>query len=170
MRMRLIPVICLAVLAAAPAAAQAKVPESVSCTAASATVLFWPKGHKSVPSVKFPSIKTPHLEVYKPGAAYPSVNFLLYADATRFVDPSRACGIGRVGKTRGVRNAKTITVKKAVTCSAAANLTYDVVRGKKGLVVIGHAGPDAYFRATIKSKGSSLTYDRQACRVASAPH
>jgi len=170
MRTRLLPLICLAALAAVPAAAQAKVPESVGCTSASATVLFWPKGHKSVPSVNFPSIKAPHLEVYKPGAAYPAVNFLLYADSTRFVDPSRSCSITRPGTTRAVRNAKTITIKKAVTCSAAAALTYDVLRGKKGVVVIGHAGPDAYFRATIKSKGSSLTYDRQACKVSSSPH
>ena len=122
-----------------------------------------------MPSVQFPSIPAPHLEVYKPGAGYPSVNFLLYADSTRYVDPSRTCSIRRPGKTRGVRNGRTITVKKAVTCSAAAPLSYDVLRGKRGLIVIGHAGPDAYFRATIKSKGSSLTYDRQACRVSSSP-
>jgi len=169
MRKRLIPLIGLAGLAVVPGAAQAKVPESVGCTSTAATVLFWPKGHASVPSVGFPSIKAPHLEVYKPGRAYPAVNFLLYADATRAVDPSRTCRLGGVGTTRAVRNARTITARKAVICSAPAALTYDVVRGAKGLIVIGHAGPDSYFRATITSKGSTLTYDRQACRASAAP-
>ena len=170
MRARLIlPLTCLAAVLLAPAAASAKVPESVSCTSTSATVLFWPKGHKVVPGVGFPSIKTPHLEVYKPGAAYPSPNFLLYADSSRFVDPSHSCGIGKATSTGGVRSAKTISSTKAVTCSAPAAISYEVTRTGSGLTVVAHAGPDVYFRATLKRQGSSLTYNRQACKVTATP-
>ena len=101
--------------------------------------------------------------------AYPATNFLLYADAKRFVDPSNTCGTAPVTATRAVRNRRTITVKKAITCNAASNLAYDVLRSKKGLTIIGHVGPEACFRAEIKPNGSKLTYDRSACRAAAAP-
>ena len=170
MRARLLlPSICLLVALAAPAAAGAKVPESVSCASESATALFWPKGHKTVPGVGFPSIKTPHLEVYKPGAGYRSPDFLLYADSSRFIDPSRSCGIGRAKATGGVRSAKTTSVTKAVTCSAPSAISYEVTRAGTGVTVVAHAGPDVYFRATLKRKGSTLTYNRQACKVTATP-
>ena len=169
MRTRLVLLTVVLAMAVAPAAAQAALPRSVTCTGSAATVLFWPKGHKYVPGVRFPAIPTPHLEVYRPGAAYPATNFLLYADAKRFVDPSNTCGTAPVTATRAVRNRRTITVKKAITCNAASNLAYDVLRSKKGLTIIGHVGPEAYFRAEIKPNGSKLTYDRSACRAAAAP-
>ena len=97
--------------------------------------MTWPTGHAAVPSVGFPKIKTPHIEVYKPGAGYPSSNFLLYADANRSIDPSVGCGGGAVGATTKVANAKTITQTKAVTCKASAALTYDIKRSKRGLTI-----------------------------------
>ena len=155
------------VLAAAPAAHAA---QAVSCSAPSATVLFWPKGHAAVPTVGFPKILTPHLEVYGAGAGYPSANFLLYADASRSTDASRSCGSGAVAKTSAVGHARTIKSAKAVTCTAGAALVYDIKRAKRGLTIIGHAGTRAYFRAEIHAKGSTLSYDRTACNVAAAPH
>jgi hypothetical protein len=35
------------------------------------TVLFWPKGHPAIPSISFPSLAMPHLEMYGPGDGYP---------------------------------------------------------------------------------------------------
>jgi len=168
MRTRLVLLICLLALAVAPAGARAA--QAVTCSSSGATVLFWPHGHPAVPKVDFPKIKTPHLEVYIPGAGYPSTNFLLYADAKRFVDPSRNCGSGAVTKTGAIAHPKTIAATKAVTCTAPAAITYDVVRSKKGLTVRGHAGADAYFRAELRGKGSKLTYDRSICHAGAAPH
>ena len=168
MRTRLVLLTALLVLAAAPASAHAA--QSVTCSQSASTVLFWPHGHPAVKRVDFPKITTPHLEVYSPGAGYPSANFLLYADAKRFVDPSRTCGSGAVTKTGAIAHAKTIKTTKAVTCTAPAAIAYDVKRSKKGLTVIGHAGANAYFRAELRTKGSTLTYDRSLCRAGAAPH
>ena len=59
----------------------------------------------------------------------------------------------------------------ASVCSGGTNTgTYaaPTVTGNLGSIAAS-ATKTVYFRATIKSKGSSLTYDRQACRVASSP-
>ncbi len=168
MRTRSVLLIGLLALAVAPASAHAA--KSVTCSQSASTVLFWPHGHPAVKRVGFPKIKTPHLEVYSPGAGYPSTNFLLYADAKRFVDPSRTCGSGPVKKTDDVAHAKTIKTTKAVTCTAPAAIAYDIAKSKKGLTVRGHAGVDTYFRAELRAKGSTLTYDRSLCHAEAAPH
>ena len=168
MRQRL--VLLVVVTAGLVAAPSAQAAQAVSCSASSATVLFWPKGHAAVPKVDFPKILTPHLEVYSAGAGYPSSNFLLYGDAKRSIDPSRSCGSGVVSKTSAVGHARTINAAKAVTCAAGAALVYDVKRAKRGLTIIGHAGTRAYFRAEVRAHGSTLSYDRTACKAAAAPH
>ena len=167
MRKRLVLITGLLALAAVPASAHAA--QSVSCASPSATVLFWPHGHPAVRGVGFPKIPTPHLEVYAPGAGYPSSNFFLYADAKRSIDPSAACGSGVVGKTGAVHHPKTAKATKAITCTAPTSLAYDVKRSKKGLTVIGHAGAASYFKVEVRLKGSTFTYDSTACRAAPKP-
>ena len=167
MRTRLVLLTSLLVVAAAPASAHAA--QSVSCASPAATVLFWPHGHPAVKGVGFPKIPTPHLEVYAPGAGYPSSNFFLYADAKRSIDPSAACGSAVVGKTGAVHHPKTIKSTKAITCTAPVSLAYDIKRSKKGLTIIGYAGADSFFKVEVRPKGSSFTYDRTACRAAAKP-
>jgi len=167
MRTRLVLIAAVLVVAAAPASAHAA--QSVSCASPAATVLFWPHGHPAVRGVGFPKIPTPHLEVYAPGAGYPSSNFFLYADAKRSIDPSAACGSGVVTKAGAIRHAKTIRVTKAITCTAPVALAYDIKRSKKGLTVIGRAGADSFFKVELRPKGSTFTYDRTACRAAPKP-
>ena len=168
-RVRLRPALltCLLMMCAAPSAASAA--STVSCATPAATVLFWPKGHHAVPKVGFPSIPTPHLEVYAPGANYPSANFLLYADAKRSIDPSAGCGSGVVGRTGAVHHPKTAKATKAITCTAASALAYDVKRSKKGLTIVGHAGADSVFMVEVRPKGSTFIYDRTACKPAAKP-
>jgi hypothetical protein len=167
MRTRLALCGCLLALAAVPASAHAA--QSVSCASPSATVLFWPHGHPAVRGVGFPKIPTPHIEVYAPGAGYPSSNFFLYADARRAIDPSAGCGAGVVGKTGAVKHPKTARATKAITCTAPAALSYDVKRSKKGLTIVGHAGADSFFKVEVRPTGSSFTYDRTACKAAAKP-
>ena len=167
MRTRLAVFTCLLVFATVPASAHAA--QSVSCASSSATVLFWPHGHPAVRGVGFPKIPTPHIEVYAPGAGYPSSNFFLYADAARSIDPSAACGASVVGKTGPVKHPKTARRTKAITCTAAVALSYDVKRAKKGLTIVGHAGADSLFKVEVRPKGSTFTYDRTACKAAAKP-
>ena len=167
MRSRLVLLTSLLVVAAAPASAHAA--QSVSCASPAATVLFWPHGHSEVRGVGFPKIPTPHIEVYAPGAGYPSSSFFLYADAKRSIDPSAACGRGAAGKTGPVHHPKTARSTKAITCTAPTALAYDIKRSKKGLTIIGHAGAVSFFRVEVRPKGSTFTYDRTACRAAPRP-
>ena len=167
MRIRLVLIAGLLVAATVPASAHAA--QSVSCASPAATVLFWPHGHPEVRGVGFPKIPTPHIEVYAPGAGYPSSNFFLYADAKRSIDPSAGCGSGVVGKTGAVHHPKTAKATKAITCTAATSLAYDIKRSKKGLTIIGHAGADSVFKVEVRPKGSTFTYDRTACKAAAKP-
>jgi hypothetical protein len=167
MHARLVLLTSLLVVFAAPASAHAA--QSVSCASPAATVLFWPHGHSAVKGVGFPKIPTPHLEVYAPGAGYPSSNFFLYADAKRSIDPSAACGSGTVAKAGAVQHAKTIKATKAITCIAPVALAYDIKRSKKGLTITGRAGADSFFKVEVRPKGSSFTYDRSACKAAPKP-
>lgn len=167
MRTTLVLLTTSLLVAASPASAHAA--QSVACASPAATVLFWPHGHPAVKHVKFPKIPTPHLEVYAPGAGYPSSNFFLYADAKRSIDPSASCGSAVVGRTGAVAHAKSITTTKAITCTAPTALAYDVKRSRKGLTIIGHAGSVSLFKVELRPKGSSFTYDRKACRAAPKP-
>lgn len=167
MRTRLVLLTCLLAVVAVPSTAHAA--QSVSCASSAATVLFWPHGHPAVKGVGFPKIPTPHLEVYAPGAGYPSSNFFLYADAKRSIDPSAACGSGVVAKAASVKHPKTITTTKAITCTGPVALAYDIKRSKTGLTIIGRAGSDSVFKVEVRKKGSSFTYDRTACRAAPKP-
>lgn len=156
-----------AAFAAAPAQAHAKV---VACGSPATTVLFWPKGHNAVPGVGFPKIPTPHIELYRPGATYPGANFFLYVDAKGVIDPSVACGSAPTAKAGAVKHAKTITKTKAVTCTAAGAMAYDVKKTKHGVTIAGRVGRSTTFRIAVRSKGSSLTYDRSVCHAVKTPH
>jgi len=165
-RLRLALLTCLLMLCAAPSAASAA--STVSCATPAATVLFWPKGHHAVPKVGFPSIPTPHLEVYAPGANYPSANFLLYVDLKGGIDPSRGCGTAPAATGTKIAHARTLKKTKAVTCSAGAPLAYDVRRTKTGMAVTGHAGATIVFRVDLR-KHSVMHYDGATCKVKAAP-
>ena len=167
--MRFRPVLIAGLLVAAAAPASAPAAQSVSCASPAATVLFWPHGHPAVRGVGFPKIPTPHIEVYAPGRGYPSANFLLYADAKRSIDPSAGCASVVVGRTGAVHHPKTAKATKAITCTAASALAYDVKRSKKGLTIVGHAGADSVFMVEVRPKGSTFIYDRTACKPAAKP-
>ena len=46
------------------------------------TFLFWPKGHPAMPSVNFPKLRAPHIEIYKgSNPKYPMSDFVAWAVA-----------------------------------------------------------------------------------------
>lgn len=164
----LLAALALALVLAVPAGAHAAT-RHIACGSPSATILFWPKGHEAVPGVGFPKISTPHLELYRPGAGYPSSDFLLYADAKGVIDPLRACGRAPAATAGAVAHAKTVRTTKAVTCSAPSALVFVARRSKTGVAVTGRVGTTSYFRVVVRRKGSTFTYDRSACDAAPKP-
>jgi hypothetical protein len=166
-RLALVPIAALLVAAAAPAAK----PRSLHCGAVSATVLFWPHGHSAIKRVRFPRIKTPHLEVYRPDPRYIGGNFLLYVDAKGSVDPSKDfCATNSVIPSAAIANPRTATGKRAVTCSASAVQSYDVTKSKTGVTVRGRVSSTTLWIARLRRKGASkITFDSSACQVAAAP-
>jgi hypothetical protein len=148
----------------------AATPKSVNCGTSQQTVLFWPHGHSAIGSVGFPKIKTPHLEVYTPGAGYPSSNFQLYADSKGGVDPSASCGHGARRNVAGPAAAKTIKAKRAVTCTGDATVVYDIKKSKSGVTVVGRTSAKALWRASLRKKGASkLTFNSKLCTVQASP-
>jgi hypothetical protein len=166
-----VPAAAVALATVGTSATPAAGTPSVFCSAASTTVLFWPHGHPAISSVHFPNIKTPHLEVYKPGATYPSGNFLLYADAKGGVDSAALCAHGPTAKVAAIASPKTIKTRRAVTCAATTNLIYDIKKSKKGITVTGRTVSFELWRAVVSKKGkSSLRYNSARCKLAASPH
>jgi hypothetical protein len=158
-------------LAAAAPAAQAK---TVTCPVNSATVLFWPTGHPARPSVGFPKITTPHLEVYRSGSRYPESNFLLYADYKGGVDSSRSnCQTVHVAPGPKVAHAKTTKARKALVCSNFAGMALITTKSKGKLNVRGQTNLFRLFDITLrkhtKHSSSSMTYDSSQCHLTSTP-
>jgi hypothetical protein len=171
MRTRLLVLIPLALAAVAPATALARPAKSSLCPAPDVTVLFWPKGHHAVPSVGFPRIPTPHLEIYKPDPSYPSSNFLYYADANGVSDASRTCVNGPSTTSTPIAHPKTIKRKRAVTCHAPSALIFDAVKSKRGLTVTGRTTTSRLFQLVLRKKGvSKMVFDSSLCTAGASPH
>jgi hypothetical protein len=171
MRLRLLVLLPIALIAVAAGGAPAATPKSLHCGATSATVLFWPHGHPAIKGVNFPKIKTPHLETYRPDPRYIGGNFLLYADAKGVVDPSKTfCGTGPRNPSGAVVNAKTVTAKRAVTCTASAVQSFDVTKSKAGVTIRGRVSSTTLWIAVLRKKGGSkMTFDSSACQAAASP-
>jgi hypothetical protein len=158
-------------LAATAPAAHAK---TVTCPVSSATVLFWPTGHKAIGSVGFPKIPTPHLEVYKTGSRYPGANFLLYADYTGGVDSSRSlCQAARGSIPPKVAHAKSTRARKALVCPGIPGVSLTTTKSKGKLVVRGQTPALRLFDITLRKKtkttSSSMTYDSSMCHLTATP-
>jgi hypothetical protein len=171
MRLRLLALLPIALVAVAPGGAPAAKPKSFHCGATSVTVLFWPHGHPAISGVNFPKIKTPHLEVYRPDPRYLGGNFLLYVDAKGIVDPSKSyCGTGPRIPSGAIANARTISTKRAVTCTASAVQSADVTKSKTGVTVRGRVSSTTLWIARLRKKGASkITFDSSACQAAPSP-
>ena len=95
-----------------------------------ATFLFWPLGHPAVPSVGFPEFLFPHLEIYRPGAAYPNSNFLGFAAfangqaATQFAKTCKSV-VGAKPLRARIAHSKTSTEATALTCRFARAVQFD---------------------------------------------
>jgi hypothetical protein len=171
LRLVLLTSLLLLVLVSAAPAAHAR---TVVCSTPSATVLFWPTGHKAVPSVGFPKITTPHIEVYRTGSRYRSSDFLLYADYTGSVDPSRSnCSSLRTPPAVKIAHAKTNRARKALVCPRMLSIILTTTKSKGTLSVRGQVPGVQLFAITLRkhtrTSTSTMSYDSSLCHLVVPP-
>jgi hypothetical protein len=163
----------VAVAAALPAArthsAPAAKPVQVHCSGGM-VFLFWPKGHKSIPSADLGSHPAPHVDIYK-SSSYKGSNLLGFVNQkgkSRFssrCDKSTASAV-----SGGVPRNKVVTKRAAISCGDVGFSDVRVSSIPGGTQVdLGITG-NKTIQAVLKQRGSRFTYDNEFCRVVALPH
>jgi hypothetical protein len=163
----------VAVAAALPAArthsAPAAKPVQVHCSGGM-VFLFWPKGHKSIPSADLGSHPAPHVDIYK-SSSYKGSNLLGFVNQkgkSRFssrCDKSTASAV-----SGGVPRNKVVTKRAAISCGDVGFSDVRVSSIPGGTQVdLGITG-NKTIQAVLKERGSRFTYDNEFCRVVALPH
>ena len=163
----------VAVGAAFPAAstrsAPAAKPVQVHCSGGM-VFLFWPKGHKSIPSADLGSHPAPHVDIYK-SSSYKGSNLLGFVNQkgkSRFsskCDRSTASAV-----SGGVPRNKVVTKRTAISCGDVGFADVRVSSIQGGTQVdLGITGSKT-IQAVLKQRGSRFIYDNQFCRVIALPH
>jgi hypothetical protein len=156
------------VMSAGPASAST----GSDCGAKKFRLLFWPKGHKSVPSVGFPEFLTPHLELYTgTGKKFPDNQEVAYADPTTSKVSATACTQAAGGTSKKATISKTTTKPTMLVCAFKSDPLVNaaqVVGGGYAILLYENDSAAAY--AIMKDTGSSLQYDAKACKAKKPPH
>ena len=163
----------VAVGAAFPAAstrsAPAAKPVQVHCSGGM-VFLFWPKGHKAIPSADLGSHPAPHVDIYK-SSSYKGSNlfgFVNQKGKSRFsskCDRSTASAV-----SGGVPRNKVVTKRTAISCGDVGFADVRVSSIQGGTQVdLGITGSKT-IQAVLKQRGSRFIYDNQFCRVIALPH
>jgi hypothetical protein len=139
------------------------------------SVLVWPHGHPVIPSVSFPAIVNPHVEVYVGWSAkYPEA---LYGGYVVGGVPKGGIPVGDVNLrlnciNYGARAKATATVPGGVKVSAQTGLrctfagsgVFDLIeRGRGARVLVLHSGPRVLLRADASPTTASVTVPKGAC-------
>jgi hypothetical protein len=150
-------------------AAQAAATERVDCKQKRLTILFWPEGHPAIPSVNFPELLLPHLEVYKPGPAYPDSNFRAFvgSGAGQWARSCTEVTGGRV--PAGIENRQTLNETGALQCTLPKKGLFDRVDTFGRSVLRVFAGTELYVKVVITALGGLATYDSEFCEAEPAP-
>jgi hypothetical protein len=143
----------------------------VTCKASAIDVYFWPHGHPAVPAYKFTAYPPPHLEVYRRGSPA-SKNFFVFLSGTAF-NYANTCDLATnpAATKWGGGPRKTVAATRRVRCGfgSVVQLKLIPLGGTSKLAVVRGGGPKEVLTATIKRKGSTLTYDARYCRAAAVP-
>jgi hypothetical protein len=139
------------------------------------SVLVWPHGHGVIPSVSFPAIVNPHVEVYvgwnrkypeplyggyvvggKPKGGIPVGDVNLHLNCVNYGATAKA--------TATVPGGVKISAQTALQCKLVGSGVFDLVeRGAGARVLILHNGPKVLLRADASPKGASVTVPKGAC-------
>jgi hypothetical protein len=165
-------VIGAAILVTLPSLAGGSISDvRVKCAARGIDVYFWPHGHPAVPAYKFTKYAPPHLEVYKRGTPA-SKNVFVFVSGTAF-NYANTCDLATnpAPTSWGGGPKKTVAATSRVRCTFPATVQLKIIPlgGTSRLAVLRGGGAREVLDATIKPKGSALTYDSRYCRAAKVP-
>jgi len=149
--------------------APAAKPVQVHCSGGM-VFLFWPKGHKPIPSADLGSHPAPHVDIYK-SSSYKGSNLLGFVNQkgkSRFsskCDRSTASAV-----SGGVPRNKVVTKRTAISCGDVGFADVRVSSIQGGTQVdLGITGSKT-IQAVLRQRGSRFIYDNQFCRVIALPH
>jgi len=145
------------------------------------SVLVWPHGHRVIPSVNFPAIVNPHVEVYvgwnskypeplyggyvvggKPVGSIPVGDVNLHLNCVDYGTPAKA--------TATVAGGVKVSAQTALRCTFAGSGVFDLIeKGGGSRVLVLHNGPKIILRADASRTTASVTVPKGACRRASVP-
>ena len=165
-------IVCLGVVVLSTSAAPAGThsPGTASrykCGARAMTFYFWPQGHQLVPSLKFPAFPTPHMEAYAATGAQHG-----FVDSTGALSFAKTCKqVGNLPSKWASTKRKTIRTTMILNCTFPAVAELNAAKTGAGgvmTVMLGHTTKQVV-QGTLKTTGSTLTYDTRFCRTAPAP-
>jgi hypothetical protein len=128
------------------------------------SILVWPHGHPAIPSINFPPLPNPHIEVYVGWRAkYPDALFAAYLVGGK---PPGTIPVGDVNvhldcinygatatATETVPGGVKVSTQTALQCTFAGSGVFDLIeRGKGVRVLILHNGPRVTLRADASPK------------------
>ena len=139
------------------------------------SILVWPHGHSVIPSVNFPAIKNPHVEVYvgwnkrypealyggyvvggKPVGLIPNGDISLHLDCIDYGTAAKA--------TATVPGGVTYSTQTGLKCTLAGVGSFDLLeRGRGTRVLILHQGARIMLRADVSPSKASVTVAKGAC-------
>jgi hypothetical protein len=139
------------------------------------SVLVWPHGHPVIPSVNFPAITNPHVEVYVGwNARYPEA---LYGGYVIGGKPKGVIPVGDVNLRLGcidygtparanavVAGGATYATQTGLRCTLTGTGAFDLIeRGGGSRVLILHQGKKILLRADVTPTKASVTVPKGAC-------
>jgi hypothetical protein len=140
------------------------------------SVLVWPHGHGPIPSVSFPAIHNPHVEVYVGWSPkYPEAlygGYVLGGKPTGGLIPVGDVNVhlncinyGATAKaTATVAGGVKVSMQTALRCMFVGSGVFDLIeRGRGARVLVLHNGPKVLLRADTSPTTASVTVPKGAC-------
>jgi hypothetical protein len=143
------------------------------------TVLFWPEGHPSIPSIAFPSLAMPHVEMYGgTDRTYPMGAALGWAFATqpgpsfpqRSTKPDclSAVSIGDLDPIPDAESSQT-AVRLVCRLPEGAQIAIEESGRHRYRFAVLHPTADPAVDGTVGTDSSQLSYSPSACKPTAAP-
>jgi hypothetical protein len=161
-------VLGIAILAVLPSLAGGSTSDvRVTCKTGSIDVYFWPHGHPKVPAYKFSKDPAPHLEVYRRGTPA-SRNLFIVVSAAKF-SYANTCDLATDPRPTAWGGGPRATVSAARRVRCRFPSVVQVKFGPGRLAVVRGSTAREILTASIKAKGSTLTYDSRYCNASRVP-
>jgi hypothetical protein len=173
--------VSLLALAVVPVAVGSRTGSVASKCGGRMSVLVWPRGHPVIPSVNFPAIPNPHVEVYVGwNPKYPEA---LYGGYVLGGKPPGVIPVGDVNLNLGcvdygtaakatatVAGGVNYSTQTGLRCTFAGTGVFDLIERPRGTrILILHRGKQVLLRADVSPTKASVTVPKAACRKQPVP-